>query len=125
MLKEYLSRTEKLRGNCTSLFISYVKPFGPVSRETISRWLKTVMTRSRIYRKSYSSHSIRSAVVYVAYQNAIPVEKITQRTGWTNARTVAKYYKKPIDMENQRFHNTIFKMLIDLYFELLYIGGIY
>ena len=103
VLKEYLSRTEKLRRNCKNLFISYVKPFGPVSRETINRWLKTVMSRSGIYLKSYSSHSIRSAVVYMAYQNAIPVEKIMQRAGWTNARTFAKYYKKPINMENQRF----------------------
>jgi hypothetical protein len=62
-----------------------VKPFGPVSRETISRWLKTVMTRSGIYTKSYSSHIIRSAVVYMAYQNVIPVEKIIQRAGLTNA----------------------------------------
>ena len=95
VLKEYLSRTEKLRGNCTNLFISHVKPFGPVSRETISRWLKTVMTRSGIYLKSYSSHSIRSAVVFVAYQNAIPVEKIRQRAGWTNARTFANITRSP------------------------------
>lgn len=58
-----------------------MKPFGPVSRETISRWLKTVMSSSGIDLKSYSSHSIRSAVVYMAYQNAIPVEKIMQRAG--------------------------------------------
>ena len=49
VLKEYLSRTEKLCGNCKNLFISYVKPFGPVSRETISRWLKTVMSSSGIH----------------------------------------------------------------------------
>jgi hypothetical protein len=73
-----------------------VKPFGPVSRETISRWLKTVMSLSGMYPKSYSSHIITSAIVYMAYQNAIPVEKILQRAGLTNARTFAKYYKKPI-----------------------------
>jgi hypothetical protein len=43
---------------------------------------------------------IRSAVVSKAYQNAIPVEKIMQRACWTNARTFAKYYKKPINMGN-------------------------
>ena len=87
-----------------------MKPFGPVSRETISRWLKTVMSSSGIDLKSFSSHSIRSAVVSKAYQNAILVEKNMQRAGWTNARTFAKYCKKPIEMENQRFHNAIFKM---------------
>ena len=39
LLKEYLSRTAWLRGKHSQLFISYVKPFGPVSRDTISRWL--------------------------------------------------------------------------------------
>ena len=39
LLKEYLSRTAWLRGKHSQLFIRYVKPFGPVSRDTISRWL--------------------------------------------------------------------------------------
>ena len=48
VLKEYLKRTASLRKNCNRLFISYVKPFGAVSKDTISRWLKTVMYRSGI-----------------------------------------------------------------------------
>lgn len=39
LLKEYLSRTAWLRRKHSQLFICYVKPFGPVSRDTISRWL--------------------------------------------------------------------------------------
>jgi hypothetical protein len=105
VLKEYLSRTEKLRGNCQSLFTSYVKPFGPVSRETISRWLKTVMSSSGIH------HIVLDQQLFLRLIRMLfQLKKNMQRAGWTNARTFAKYYKKPIEMENQRFHNAIFKM---------------
>ena len=42
-LKEYLKRTEFLRQCKTCLFVSYVKPHNAVSRDTVSRWLRTVM----------------------------------------------------------------------------------
>ena len=42
VLNEYLKRTARLRNNCNKLFISYIKPFGPVTKDTISRWLKTL-----------------------------------------------------------------------------------
>ena len=47
-LTEYIKRTESLRGDNTSLFISYLKPFGCVTTSTISRWLRNVMFLSGI-----------------------------------------------------------------------------
>ena len=47
-LKEYLKWTQCIRDNRTCLFISYVKPHNPVSRDTISRWLWTVMSNADI-----------------------------------------------------------------------------
>ena len=41
-LKEYLARTEDLRRHCKQMFISYLKPFHPVSRSTIGRWVRKV-----------------------------------------------------------------------------------
>ncbi|CAH3172443.1 unnamed protein product [Porites lobata] len=39
-LKEYLHRTEQLRKGHSKLLLSYVKPFKPVSKDTISRRIK-------------------------------------------------------------------------------------
>ena len=48
-LREYLTRTESLRNSeHTSLFLSYSKPHHPVCKSTISRWVKTVMTKAGI-----------------------------------------------------------------------------
>lgn len=40
VLSEYIKCTAPLRGGETRLFISFVKPYQAVSRDTISRWIK-------------------------------------------------------------------------------------
>ncbi|CAH3019867.1 unnamed protein product, partial [Porites evermanni] len=47
-LTEYLRRTQSLRGAETKLFISFVKPHKRVSRDTISRWIRTTMESAGI-----------------------------------------------------------------------------
>jgi len=41
-LYDYIERTKNIRKNCSKLLISYQKPFKPISKDTISRWLKTL-----------------------------------------------------------------------------------
>ena len=47
-LKQYLKGTDTIRGDEQQLFISFVKLYKSVSRDTISRWAKIVLQRSRI-----------------------------------------------------------------------------
>ena len=42
-LKEYVSRTKTLLGAYTKLLISYVKPHKPVGKDTLTRWVKSVL----------------------------------------------------------------------------------
>ena len=60
-LKEYIHRTQKLGGTETMLFISYVKPYKPVSRDTISRWTKATLKLCGIDTTVFSAHSTRAA----------------------------------------------------------------
>ncbi|KAJ8024270.1 hypothetical protein HOLleu_36959 [Holothuria leucospilota] len=46
-LEAYIDRTKDLRDK-SKLFISYKKPHGPLSRDTISRWIKAVLTASGV-----------------------------------------------------------------------------
>lgn len=97
VLKEYLFRTKDLRSQGDNkLLISYVKPFKPVSKDTISRWIKVVMTRSGINTDIFGSHSVRAASVSKAKLNKVPLNEILSKAGWSNARTFAKYYDKDI-----------------------------
>ena len=44
-IREYIRRTKGLRGTETQLFISYQKPYGPVSKSTVARWIRDVLRR--------------------------------------------------------------------------------
>lgn len=47
-LHKYINLTKDLRKS-NVLFISYQKPYGPVTTDTIARWLKTVLRNSGVF----------------------------------------------------------------------------
>jgi hypothetical protein len=59
-LPHYLSRTQHLREKYSQLLLSYVKPYKPVSKETISRWVKLVLQAAGIDVTEYRPHSSRA-----------------------------------------------------------------
>ena len=95
-LKAYLDRTSALRGGAQQLFVSYSKPFKPVSRDTISRWVKTVMQKSGIDVNLFKPHSTRAAATSKAFLKSVPLEHILSVAGWSSSDTFAKFYKKPV-----------------------------
>ena len=106
VLNEYLKRTVRLRNNCNKLFISYIKLFGPVTKDTISRWLKNVMSRSGIDINTVSAHSVRAASTSKAYANLVPVDNILKVAGWSNER----FYKKPIETAKSGYQKAVLKL---------------
>ncbi|XP_055954504.1 uncharacterized protein LOC126811206 isoform X1 [Patella vulgata] len=109
-MKEYLQRTVDIRKNEFSLFLSFIKPHKKVSRDTVSRWIKTVMERSDIDTNVYGSHTVRSAVCSKAHKNSVPIQDILHAGGWSNAGTFFKFYKKDIiSTANSRFVDTVLK----------------
>ena len=105
VLKEYLKRTQELRKS-DSLFISYVKPYNSVSRETISRWVKTVMELSGINTNIFTAHSTRAAATSCAKSMHVPLTTIMKTAGWSNSSTFSKYYDKTQE-ETRDFGETI------------------
>ena len=99
-LKEYVARTKDLRGHCKQLFISYLKPFYPVSRSTVSRWVKEVMKAAGINVAKFKPHSTRAASTSKASLCSVPLDQIMSAAGWTSATTFARFYNKPIDVNN-------------------------
>jgi hypothetical protein len=106
-LTEYISRTELLRNNEQSLFISYLKPHAAVTSSTISRWLKTVMSLSGIDISIFKAHSVRSASTSKARACHIPIHEILSVAGWKNADTFAQFYHKDVQQENATFADAV------------------
>ncbi|CAH3031028.1 unnamed protein product [Pocillopora meandrina] len=96
-LKEYLQRTETLRATGSQLLISFQKPHKAVSRDTISRWIRTVVQLSGINLDVYKAHSTRAASVSAAHRAQVPVQEILRKAGWSSAQTFAIYYDKNLD----------------------------
>lgn len=96
VLKLYLNKTKLCRGDHKQLFISYIKPFNPVSKDTISRWIKKVLTEAGIDTTKFKSHSTRAASASDALRNDVPIDSILKSAAWSNALTFHKYYNKVI-----------------------------
>ena len=95
-LQKYLAVTKPLRGDETKLLTSFNKPHQAVSRDTIRRWIKQVLSNSGIDTNVFSAHSTRSASVSAANSKGVPLHKILSAGGWSHASTFSKYYNKPI-----------------------------
>ena len=96
-LKEYLQRTKALRVNGSQLLISFQKPHKAVSRDTVSRWIKTVMQMYGINLDVYKAHSTWEASVSAAHRAQVPIQEILNKAGWASAQTFANYYGKSLD----------------------------
>jgi hypothetical protein len=69
----------------SKLIISYVKTHKDVSRDTVARWIKTVLDRSGIDTKMYGAHSVRGASTSRAKLKAVPVQRyLKKQDGQTN-----------------------------------------
>lgn len=91
----YLKRTNSLRED-SQLLISYKAPHKKVGRNTIARWIKTIMQMAGIDTDTFKAHSTRAASTSAAKQAQVPLEHILQVAGWTGCATFAQYYDKPI-----------------------------
>jgi hypothetical protein len=94
-IEEYLQRTKPYRANHSQFFLSYSKKHNPVSKSTISRWIKTTLYKAGI-QQCFTAHSTRTASTSSAFYSAVPIEDILKQAGWSSDLTFAKYYKKPI-----------------------------
>ncbi|WAQ97755.1 hypothetical protein MAR_022128 [Mya arenaria] len=103
--REYLDRTAALRGKVTKLLVTTQKPHPAASRDTVSRWVKSLLTSAGVD-KCFKPHSVRSASVSKAKDKGVKLETILKSAGWSNARTFARFYNKPI-ADDHSFENAI------------------
>ena len=90
MLLQPVNRTK------SKLFISYVKPFKELSRDTLTLWLRQVMAKAGLDVSKSSPHSTRAASVSAAHRASVNIDDILKTAGCSSECCFAKYYKKPI-----------------------------
>ena len=110
-LKQYIKITVPFRNTNTNHFLlSFVQPHKPVSVTTLSRWCVTVMKESGINVNIFRSHSTWSASPSKCKISGLSFKEIARSAGWSNEKTFAKFYDKPIqeDFPNSRIINYFF-----------------
>ena len=95
-LKQYVKLTEPIRAGHDPLWLSYSKPFKPVSRDTVSRWIKNVLEKAGVNTKVFSAHSTRAAATSAARSNNVSINTIMDAAGWSRESTSRKFYDKPV-----------------------------
>ena len=73
-LQHYVDRTKSISGRISQLFISFHKPYTPVSQSTIRRWITTPLSETGIDTSVFKSHSTRAAAASSARDNSMPVD---------------------------------------------------
>ena len=104
-IKNYLQRTKDIR-KTTKFFISYAKPHKAISKDTLRRYVKTIMAMAGL-EESYKPHSTRAAATSKAQKAEIPLHEILNKAGWSNAKTFAKYYNKTITTDVDTFQQAV------------------
>ena len=61
VLKEYVRRTKDVRGSETKLLLSHQKPHKHVSKDTLARWLRDVLSKAGVDTQQFGAHSTRVA----------------------------------------------------------------
>ena len=121
-LKAYVDKTSVLRSdtNSNQLLLSFQKPFKPVSKDTISRWIKNVLKDACIDTTKFGTHSTRAASTSAAAKAGTPPEVILESAGWSNCGTFAKFYRFLV-----RNRGVMCPPNLYLYISIFYSGQIY
>ena len=85
-----------------------MKPHKEISKDTIARWIKVILSRAGIDVSQFGAHSVRLATTSKAKLNSVPIDNILGKAGWSNVKTFAKFYDKQILTED-KFVEGIFK----------------
>lgn len=108
-LEMYLTKTSPLRKEIDNLFLTTRQPHGPASPDSLSRWLRTVLTTCGIS-SEFSAHSTRHASTSAAMKKGVSVEIIKKAAGWSEkSRVFTKHYLRAIETNEEFLATAIFE----------------
>lgn len=78
-LKCYEELTLQHRGTQSEaqpLFLSYIKPFKPVTSQRIAHWIKDILSEAGVDTRVFKAHSVRGASVSAAKEKGVGIPDI-------------------------------------------------
>lgn len=106
-LKIYRRRTKEARGDRTRLFLPIKEGKADISAQTISSWLRSVISSAYADLSPQAAkllriraHEVRAVSTSLALQRNCAVQDIIQAVGWRSNSTFARFYMR--DLSTQR-----------------------
>ncbi|XP_044598764.1 uncharacterized protein LOC123274984 [Cotesia glomerata] len=94
-LNLYLKETKPLRKEENRLLISFRKPHKAVTPQTLSRWIKEVLSESGVDTAIFTAYSTRHAFTSAASRSGVTIDCILKTAGWSaKSQTFARFYKR-------------------------------
>ena len=78
------------------VFLSFVNPHKPISKDTTSRWTREMLKMSGIDTEKFKAHSKRAASTSEALRKGVSIDDILKMGNWSNKSVWQKYYKKDL-----------------------------
>ena len=96
VLDQHIDRTSSLQGEEQQLFGSYAQPHHGVSKDTISRWIKTVTQQDGVDTTVFKPHSTRAASTSKAHGCNVSLPAVMKAASWTSDCV----FNKPVQPQN-------------------------
>jgi len=95
-LEIFVERTNRLRSqlNEGSLLIALVAPQKPVTANTVSRWIKSVLGGAGVDTVHFGAHSTRSVAASEAVNAGAPINSVVRAGNWANKTTFNRFYNR-------------------------------
>jgi hypothetical protein len=73
------------------LLISFVKPHLAMLKDTLSRWVKTLLCKAEVNMNLFKADSVRLASTSAAARLGVHMQTIMRIAGWTIAQTFLSF----------------------------------
>ena len=93
-LRAYENATQHYRQGqtpVTKLFLSYVKPHGPVTSQRIAKWIKSILGEAGINITEFSAHSTRGAAATAAIKQGVTTAEVLNMADWSTDSTFKRH----------------------------------
>ena len=110
-LRAYEKATENPRniqpGAPPPLFLSYVKPYKPVTSQRIAHWIKDTLKRAGVDTNTFKAHSVRGASTSTAVGKGLHIADVLKAADWTRESTFQQFYYRSSSSTEKNFAQTV------------------
>ena len=95
------------------LIVCYRKPHGPATKDTIARWVKSMLHLCGVDVNTFAAHSCRSASSSKARSAGVKLETILKAGQWSKESTFYRFYQKDIVLSSNIIDNSFAASIVN------------